>query len=360
MPKKGKKSKGGKDGKKGKKSKDEGKEESISKMAERNSNIWEAKLKMTEFHKEHYKDTARHLVEENMSLIDHMKETEKETIDVVSYLRKLDAEKDAEVARLTEELKTIDSRYQTEKNAIINDFKQQIEDLQNKLDTKTHEAELLENELNQLKEFRKKKIQMQRELEEIKEAMIVNERDHKDHMSKIEEKFFEEKMRLQIEANKKIEELAEKAHDAAIKNLDDITRNIYKENVQLTESFKLNTQEIEILRKQNKTLKYENERLSGASEENNNLVKEKVDLAARQSYQLKELKSKVDILEKSLSQVVREFEHERTNIIKQCKTEMDSSVIELEKTKRTLELRNKEMNKVKKLAKKHSRTAQRY
>ena len=63
------------------------------------------------------------------------------------------------------------------------------------------------------------------------------------------------------------------------------------------------------------------------------------------------LKSKVDILEKSLSQVVREFEHERTNIIKQCKTEMDSSVIELEKTKRTLELRNKEMNKVKKLAK---------
>jgi hypothetical protein len=59
--------------------------------------------------------------------------------------------------------------------------------------------------------------------------------------------------------------------------------------VQLTESFKLNTQEIEILRKQNKTLKYENERLSGASEENNNLVKEKVDLAARQSYQLKEV-----------------------------------------------------------------------
>ena len=47
--------------------------------------------------------------------------------------------------------------------------------------------------------------------------MIVNERDHKEHMGKIEEKFFEEKMRLQIEANKKIEELAEKAHDAAIK-----------------------------------------------------------------------------------------------------------------------------------------------
>ena len=68
-------------------------------------------------------------------------------------------------------------------------------------------------------------------------------------------------------------------------------------------------------------------------------------------FTLFKLKSKVEILEKSLSQVVREFEHERTNIIKKCKSEMESSVIELEKTKRTLDLRNKEMNKVKKLAK---------
>jgi hypothetical protein len=47
--------------------------------------------------------------------------------------------------------------------------------------------------------------------------MILNEKEHKEQTLRIEEKFFEEKMRLQIEANKKIEELAEKAHDAAIK-----------------------------------------------------------------------------------------------------------------------------------------------
>ena len=66
-------------------------------------------------------------------------------------------------------------------------------------------------------EFRKKKVQMQKELEEIKEAMILNEKEHKEHMDRVEQKFFEEKMRLQIEANKKIEELAERAHDAAVK-----------------------------------------------------------------------------------------------------------------------------------------------
>lgn len=350
MPKKGKKGKKG-DKKGGKKVKDEAKDESIAKMAERNSNIWEAKLKMTEFHKEHYKDTARQLVEENTSLVDYMKETEKDTIDVVTYLRKLDAEKDDEVSRLTDDLKTIDSRYQKEKTSILSDFHLQITDLHSQLDSKTLEATLLENELNQLKEFRKKKLQMQRELEEIKEAMLVNERDHSDHMTKIEEKFFEEKMRLQIEANKKIEQLAEKAHDAAIQNLDDITRNIYKENVQLTESFRLNTGEIEILRKENKNLRNHNEKLFGQTEDNINLAQEKVSVASKQAVQIKDFKIKVEILEKSLSQVVREFEVERTNIIRMCRTEMDSSVIELEKTKRTLALRNKEMNRVKKLAK---------
>ena len=84
--------------------------------------------------------------------------------------------------------------------------------------------------------------------------MILNEKEHREHMSRVEQKFFEEKMRLQIEANKKIEELGEKAHSAAVANLDDITKNIYKENVQLTDAFKLHTREMDNLRKQNARL----------------------------------------------------------------------------------------------------------
>lgn len=83
--------------KSGKKEKDEKKDEAIGKQAERNSNIWEARLKMAEFHKEHYKDTARQLVEENTSLVDYMKQSEKDSMEVVAYLRKLDSDKDEEV-----------------------------------------------------------------------------------------------------------------------------------------------------------------------------------------------------------------------------------------------------------------------
>ena len=43
------------------------------------------------------RDTARQLVEENTSLLDYMKQTEKDTMEVVGYLRKIDTEKETEV-----------------------------------------------------------------------------------------------------------------------------------------------------------------------------------------------------------------------------------------------------------------------
>ena len=52
---------------------------------------------------------------------------------------------------------------------------------------------------------------------QIKEAMISNEQEHKQTVEKLEQKFFEEKMRLQQESNKKIEEIASRAQDEALK-----------------------------------------------------------------------------------------------------------------------------------------------
>jgi len=137
-------------------------------MAERNSNIWEARLKMAEFHKEHYKDTAKQLVEENTSLVDYMKQSEKDSMEVVAYLRKIDGEKDEEISRLEYELKNFNEKHQAEKDRMENRFAEQVSELREKLDKKVSEHSIVQAELNQLKEFRKKKIQMQKELEEVR------------------------------------------------------------------------------------------------------------------------------------------------------------------------------------------------
>lgn len=43
----------------------------------------------------------KNLVEENTSLVDYMNQTEKDTMDVVSYLKRMDVEKDDQVITKT-------------------------------------------------------------------------------------------------------------------------------------------------------------------------------------------------------------------------------------------------------------------
>ena len=64
-----------------------------------------------------------------------------------------------------------------------------------------------------------------------------------------------------------------------------------------------------------------------------------------------QLQDKVDTLEASLSHVVREFETERDSLISKAQVENDSAKVEIAKLQRTVDLKTKEMNRVKKLAK---------
>lgn len=49
--------------------------------------------------------------------------------------------------------------------------------------------------------------------------MLWNQHQHKESLEKLEQKFSDEKMRLQQESNKKIEEIAERAQNEALKYL---------------------------------------------------------------------------------------------------------------------------------------------
>ena len=56
-----------------------------------------------------------------------------------------------------------------------------------------------------------------KELETQKLELIDVEKRHKEVVSRIEKRFFEEKIRLQKDANRKISELANKAHQVKYK-----------------------------------------------------------------------------------------------------------------------------------------------
>lgn len=64
-----------------------------------------------------------------------------------------------------------------------------------------------------------------------------------------------------------------------------------------------------------------------------------------------QLQDKVETLEKSLSHVVREFETEHLNLKEKARIANESSTVEIAKLMRIVDLKTKEMNKVKRLAK---------
>ena len=58
---------------------------------------------------------------------------------------------------------------------------------------------------------------MQQQLEQLQQSLEDAEQEHKKTISELEYKFFEEKIRLQKEANRRIADLAGKAHDEAVR-----------------------------------------------------------------------------------------------------------------------------------------------
>lgn len=79
------------------------------------------------------------------------------------------------------------------------------------------QVHVMQNELKMVREFRKKRSEMQQQLDHLRSSMEASAHDHKATLSHMEQKFFEEKLRLQREANRRIAELAEKAHAEAVR-----------------------------------------------------------------------------------------------------------------------------------------------
>ncbi|XP_046551162.1 LOW QUALITY PROTEIN: basal body-orientation factor 1-like [Haliotis rubra] len=350
MPKKSKKGKGkGKKGKKG--SKKTKKNESVVAIAAANSRVWEARLDVAEKSKQEFRDNAKHLMLENDALQTQMLQTEQDTIDVITYLKKQDQDKDTQLERLQQQMRDMKKEHRKEKEVIVEDFSKQINELEEKLGEKMREVELMQSELKMVKEFRRRRGQMQKELDEIKEAMHSANREHKATLARMEQKFFEEKMRLQQEANQKIAELAEKAHTEAISNLDETTKSVYKENVRLTEALNYHMKEGDMLKKERERLWELSERLQGEKEVNELMVQNKVVQAKQQKEEIKQLTEKQETLEQSLSHVVREFEREKQSLVLKAIRETEAAKGELVKLQRVIEMKTREMNKVKKLAK---------
>ncbi|XP_073923657.1 basal body-orientation factor 1 isoform X3 [Castor canadensis] len=278
-------------------------DDSVVDRAKANASLWEARLEVTELSRIEYRDTSRKLAKYNEELKKQQYKMEKDTMSVLSYLKKQDQEKDNMIEKLKQQLAETKEKAQEEKERLV------------------------------------------------KENLRNTEKKHQETLRRLEGKFFEEKQRLEKEAEKKIVMLAERAHNEAVVQLNTAGRNVFKENIYLQRALTYHMKEADTLQKSSQKLQESRTLLLHQKEINELLIKEKIMQLTQQKSQIQTLQKKVVSLENALSYMTKEFEAEVSKLQQQAMIENQAGQVEIDKLQQLLQMKDREMNRVKKLAK---------
>ncbi|XP_004682123.2 PREDICTED: basal body-orientation factor 1 isoform X1 [Condylura cristata] len=326
-------------------------EESVVERAKANASLWEARLEVTELSRIEYRDASRRLAKTNEDLKKQQYKMEKDTMSVLSFLKKQDQEKDNMIEKLKEQLNETKEKAQEEKEKLEQKYTVQINELEGQFHQKAREISMIRTELKTIKQFQKRKIQVEKELDDLKDNLRRTEQKHQETLRRLEGKFFEEKHRLEQEAEKKIIMLAERAHNEAVAQLNSAGRTVFKENIYLQKALTYHLKEAEVLQKNTQKLQESQTFLLQQKEINDLLVKEKIMQLMQQRSQIQTLQKKVLSLETALSCMTREFETEVLKLQQQALVENQAGRVEIDKLQQLLHMKDREMNRVKKLAK---------
>ncbi|RKP20275.1 hypothetical protein ROZALSC1DRAFT_28231, partial [Rozella allomycis CSF55] len=217
--------------------------------------------------KEYYLEQS---LQENEEMRERLNRQETDINDLVTIFKQENEEKEMIIEKLTEKINDNLEAYQVEKNELSRKFQEEIAStyiivkitgLNANISEKESNMKLIQQELHVIKDFR-----------EVQDM----DRRYKDILQKMEKKFLEEKIRLQREANRKISELAGKAHKEAIANLTETQKSVFRENVRMAEALKYHMQEREELLKQNNKLVDGNKDLVEEKKLHDEIVKQKI------------------------------------------------------------------------------------
>ncbi|KAJ1505286.1 hypothetical protein HMI54_006108 [Coelomomyces lativittatus] len=297
-----------------------------------------------------YKNRLNTLIQQNAELQKQAKQQETDAIEVMGALRDQSEKKDREIIQLRTLSDQTKLDFEKERKEIHLSYAKKIEELNNIITEKDATIRELEQEVAAVKDFKKKRSELLKETETQKAQMEEMEQRYKESIVRIERKYFEEKLRMQKETNKHISELAASAHREAVAALDETTKEIYRENLKLTDELKNHVTSEEEIMKQNSKLTKLNSQLSQQKETNDLIVREKISMTKAQNQTIRELEGKIMTLESTLGHCIHEFEVERELLRDSTKAEVLKMKKVAAQLKQNLDRKSAEMRYIKKLA----------
>ncbi|KAJ1639118.1 hypothetical protein T492DRAFT_571639, partial [Pavlovales sp. CCMP2436] len=208
----------------------------------------------------------------------------------------------------------------------------------------------LHKELQTLQDFKEHKVTIEMGLEGERRERLELEENHKEAVAQMERKFFEEKGKLQREAKQMLAEIKKSSQEEAVERLDASTKKVLFENRRMGEELRLQVQETDELQKISRKREDENKRLRREVELNEDTLKEYAKQGFKATREIKDNAAKVKSLEKSLGQVVKDYERKAQLSAGSFEKAVKELELESGGMRQLLKLKAKELANVKRLA----------
>merc|ERR1719219_2918027 len=193
---------------------------------------------------------------------------------------------------------------------------------------------------------------MQEEIEQIKKHLYKTTLEHENSVQNMERKFFDEKIKLEKEAGNRIAELAERAHSEAVRQLDVTTRQVYRDNVRLTDALSKHIEENTQIRKDNDNLRDSSEKLQLEIATNEKTVKRKILEARFYKDKATEMQLTVGKRDNELHQAIEYAEMDKSQALVVVSTQNEGLEQQVARLQRALELQSHDMRKLRRAANK--------
>lgn len=300
------------------------------------------------------KERVATLRRDNLQFKRQSEKQEKDTHEFVAYFQKEVSEKDTKVSMLKDQLFKAETTAHQELSRTKDMYEKQINELNSTLNSTQSRLEKkvasLQEELKVVFEFKQQKTLITGELEASKAELVRLKKQHQEQNVVMERKFFEEKAKIQRNFENRIEQIKGESRNEAQLGLDAETRKIIAENKRMGEELRFQQQATDELQKEIKMLSDENKRLQREISSSQEQDKEYAKQGVLRSRELKDSYAKVKNLERTISQIVREFEVEKEKWKFDYVKERDETKIEIDGMKQLVRLKNRELKNLRRLA----------
>eukprot|EP00164_Ancoracysta_twista_P001657 GFYU01002176.1.p1 GENE.GFYU01002176.1~~GFYU01002176.1.p1 ORF type:complete len:499 (+),score=186.02 GFYU01002176.1:200-1696(+) len=301
-----------------------------------------------------YKQRVKELRDECSSLQATLQTKDEDTGQILGYLKSESLKKDSVISNLEklveEQQKTFEKQYKDLDERWGTEFEQEKDKLTMQVNALQEERGNLLKELTALREFKELKDIVEEELNKTKLELDDARESHVAQVAALERKYYEEKARVKKETKVILDDLKKKSQEEAMEKLDQQTKKVMAENRRIVDELQFQTKQTMELTKVMREVDEDNRRLIRDAEIKDQTLKETTIKGSRQTREIRSLQQKIQTLEVSLSQVVRDFERERENMKMKQSKDKEEARIESSGLRHLVKLRTKELQNIKKLA----------